>query len=187
MEPNTWRGEKVRLRAVEPGDWEVLHASNVDTEAARHSYQIPFPRSAERMKTWAEELALAEPENDVFRWVIENRAGEVVGTINTHSCDRRCGTFQYGLTIFGAYRRKGYASEAIKLLLTYFFLELRYQKVTVNIYSFNQPSLKLQEKLGFQEEGRLRRMVYTDGAYHDVLVFGLTREEFEELHVERGQ
>jgi RimJ/RimL family protein N-acetyltransferase len=29
-------------------------------------------------------------------------------------------------------------------------------------------------------EGRLRRMVYTNGALHDELYFGLTREEFDE-------
>jgi len=30
--------------------------------------------------------------------------------------------------------------------------------------------------------GRLRRMVYTDGAYHDELIFGMTAEEFAHAH-----
>ena len=76
------------------------------------------------------------------------------------------------------YRRQGYASEAITLLLRYFFQELRYQKVTAHVYSFNEPSIKLHEKLGFQQEGRLRRMVYTNGQFFDEVLFGMTAEEF---------
>jgi len=36
-------------------------------------------------------------------------------------------------------------------------------------------------RLECQPEGRLRRNIYTDGAFHDELIFGLTREEFDEL------
>ena len=37
------------------------------------------------------------------------------------------------------------------------------------------------KRLGCHEEGRIRRQIYTDGEYHDELIFGLTREEFDEL------
>jgi len=66
------------------------------------------------------------------------------------------------------------------LVLKYYFEELDYQKVTVQIYAFNEASLKLHKKLGFQQEGCLRRMIYTDGTYHDEIIFGLTVEEFKE-------
>ncbi len=83
------------------------------------------------------------------------------GTINTHSCDPRHGTFGYGLAIAREHWRKGYASEAICLVLAYYFRELRYQKVTAHVYAFNEASIRLHEKLGFQLEGRLRRMIFT--------------------------
>jgi RimJ/RimL family protein N-acetyltransferase len=181
---NIWEGQKVRLRAVEPGDWAVFHKWDRDTEAARLSYLIPFPRSSEGSKKWAAELASTEPKDDNFRFAIETLAGELVGTINTHSCDPRNGTFGYGIAVKSENRRQGYASEAIKLVLTYYFFELRYQKVTVHVYDFNEPSLKLHERLGFKQEGRLRHMGYTRGGYYDIFVFGLTREEFAELQAE---
>jgi RimJ/RimL family protein N-acetyltransferase len=34
--------------------------------------------------------------------------------------------------------------------------------------------------MGFREEGRLRRVVYTGGRYYDELMLGMTAEEFEE-------
>ena len=179
MTHNIFHGEKVRLRAIEPRDWEAFHAFDQDTELARHSYAIPFPRSSEEARRWAEEKAAAKPANDEFFWVIENDEGEVVGSINSHHCDRRNGTFQYGITIGRRHWRKGYASEAIILLLRFFFWERRYQKVNASIFAFNERSLRLHEKLGFQQEGRLRRMIFTNGAYHDEVVVGMTAEEFE--------
>jgi RimJ/RimL family protein N-acetyltransferase len=50
--------------------------------------------------------------------------------------------------------------------------------VTVRAYAFNEPSLRLHERLGFVPEGRLRRMIYTGGAHHDVCLYGMTVEEF---------
>lgn len=181
-----WRGSNVRLRAVEPSDWEFFLTWEEDAESARASYFIPFPRSREAAKKWASELALQEPSDHVFRWVIENLVGEPVGTINTQNCDPRNGTFQYGIAIPREHRRKGYATEAIRLVLTYFFHELRYQKVNVSVYAFNEPSLELHRKLGFQEEGRRRRMIFTNGQFHDEIIFGMTAEEFAES-LQRGE
>jgi hypothetical protein len=74
--------------------------------------------------------------------------------------------------------RQGYASEAIQILLRQHFDEYRYQKVNTRVHGFNAASIALHEKLGFQHEGRIRRAVYTGGRYWDLLLFGLTVEEF---------
>ena len=49
------------------------------------------------------------------------------------------------------------------------------------VYSFNEPSIRMHEKLGFVFEGRLRRTVYTNGRHYDTIYFGLTKEEFDLL------
>ncbi|MGH2508259.1 MAG: GNAT family N-acetyltransferase, partial [Ktedonobacteraceae bacterium] len=92
------------------------------------------------------------------------------------------GSFCYGINTKQEHRGKGYASEAILLVLRYYFQEMRYQKVTVRVYSFNEPSIKLHEKLSFQQEGRIRRTVFTKGHYYDELLYGMTAEEFAEKH-----
>ena len=62
-----------------------------------------------------------------------------------------------------------------------FFRELRYQKVTVEVFDFNATSIQLYEKLGFRLEGRPRRLTFGDGRFSDALVYGLLAEEFEAL------
>lgn len=175
---NFWQGDRVRLRAMEPEDWQAFVQAQ-DSEIDRACYHIPFPKSQESARKWAHNSSLAEPQGDILRLVIENLNGEMVGNLNTHDCDPRHGTFSYGLAIIRQHWHKGYASEAIRLVLRYFFQELRYQKATVQIYAFNEASLKLHERLGFVHEGRLRRMHFTGGEFHDLTILGITREEFE--------
>jgi RimJ/RimL family protein N-acetyltransferase len=178
MSASIWRGRLVRLRAIEPGDWPVYFAWNEDDAQARGVWRVPFPQSAEAVRRWAEQEATRTPEGDAFRFAIENTAGEIVGDLTTHDCDPRVGAFSYGIAIKREHRRRGYAADAINVALRYYFRELRYQKATVRVFSFNEASIRLHQRLGFQQEGRIRRTVYTDGQYFDELIFGLTSEEF---------
>ena len=177
---NIWQGKSTRLRAVESADWKIFFDWFQDSEFDRLTDTILFPFSSANIKRWIDELTAKEPWKDhEFRWVIENLEGEFVGTANTHSCDSRNGTFEYGIAIQRNFWRRGYASEAIKLILKFFFDELRYQKVNVQIYAFNEESIALHKKLGFQQEGRLKQMVYTLGVYHDTIIMGMIKDEFK--------
>lgn len=180
-EHNIWQGERVRLRAVEPEDWKIFNQWDLDSDMARECYWVPFPKSQEAARKWALDLSLEAPKGDNFRFVIENERGEFVGTINTQDCEPRNGTFSYGVAIRREHQRQGYAAAAIRVVLRYFFRELRYQKCNVGIYDFNAASIKLHESLGFQHEGRQRRVYFTAGKYHDEINMGITREEYEEL------
>jgi RimJ/RimL family protein N-acetyltransferase len=176
---NIFQGDLVRLRAIESANWEVFYQWDMDTDDARLLYEIPFPTLRDRVQAWAETQAKSEAKQDNFDFQVERLDGEVVGTISTHHCNPRCGTFMYGLAVLPPHRRKGYASEAVRLILRYYFEERRYQKVNAEVFNFNEPSKRLHERLGFVLEGRLRRMIYTQGQFHDVLIYGLTKEEFE--------
>lgn len=176
--PSIWQGHQVRLRPVEPDDWSAFYAWDEDDESSRMVDRIPLPRSRAAARHWAEREATERSSGDAFRWVIVDSDGAFVGSINTHSCDPRVGSFAYGLGVLPQWQGRGYAAEAIRLVLRYYFVELGYQKVTVHVYEYNQPSQSLHQRLGFVQEGRLRRMVYADQRHWDTLVFGLTREEF---------
>jgi RimJ/RimL family protein N-acetyltransferase len=179
-----WAGRLVRLRAMELADWEAYFDWNHDDEQARAMHAIFAPQSREAVRRWAEQDAIPTASDDNARFVIARLEDDtVVGNLSVHAANPRVGTFSYGINIKREERRRGYASEAILLSLRFYFEERRYQKVTVTIYSFNEPSIVLHERLGFQLEGCVRRMVYTQGEYHDHLIYGLTVEEFRERHL----
>lgn len=180
---NFWSNEKVRLRPIETKDvgtffkWE----SDYDDESDRLCDEIHFPSSYDSLMSRVEALSKRGPSNDEFMWIIENKEGVTVGGINTFDCNKRVGTFKYGLGIIREHWGQGYAKKAIHIILKYYFRELRYQKVTVYIYSFNERCMKLHESLGFQCEGRIRRAIFTNGNYYDEVLYGMTCEEFDSI------
>jgi RimJ/RimL family protein N-acetyltransferase len=142
------------------------------------------PRSAEGYRRWTAEQATMPFQGEQFRLAIEPVAEQcLVGVIHTHHCEPQTGNFSYGITVDRACQRRGYASEAIVLLLLRFmFAERRYQKCNVGIHADNAASLALHTKLGFIEEGRRRRAEFLAGRYCDEVLLGLTVEEFTARH-----
>ena len=176
---NYWQGQRVVLRQTKPEDWETHYRWNADAETWRNLDYIQFPRSAERTKARTEEMSKTEPVDDRFHMEIESiESGELLGSIGTNNTDRRNGTFKYGISVDPLFQRQGYASEAIGLVLKYYFDELRYQKCDVDIFSINVASIALHERLGFVKEGQIRRSHYTEGGYIDSCCYGLTDDEW---------
>src|SRR5947207_3004394 len=102
MKPDTsssiWQGKLVRLRALEPSDWETYWLwAEEDTEQSRNTHFIPFPGSQESQKRWAERESVREQKDDNWRFVIENNEGEAVGDITVNNCDPRVGHLHYGI------------------------------------------------------------------------------------------
>lgn len=179
---NSWVGSKVRLRSIVATDWQEFHQNDQDSECARLCDAIYFPRSEDGTRAWAERTAAQVAEGDNIFLAIETLDGQLVGSITANNCDRRHGTFRYGVAIFRSEWRKGYAADAIRILLRYYFEELRYHKVNAHVYAFNDGSRALQEHLGFMQEGILREMIFTQGQHYDEYVYGQTKEEFEQHH-----
>ena len=173
-----WQGRGLRLRAVEPEDAQTFHRWNRNSERGRALDFLWPPTSLASVEAWVDAQSRRRLEDDSFHWVMESDAGEPVGSISTHHADRRNGTFGYGVDVAPEHRRRGHAREAIRLVLGYYFDELRYQKVTVPVHGDNAASIALHEALGFLREGVHRRMMYSGGRFIDVLWYGITAEEF---------
>jgi RimJ/RimL family protein N-acetyltransferase len=145
---NFWQGKNVRLRGVKPSDADIFFDWNIDSEMARRLDFVWPPVSQAQVKKEIEEQSQKKLEHDSFTWVIEDTSGTAVGSIRTHSCDLRNGTFSYGISVVREYKRKGYATEAILMILRYYFEELRYQKVSVAVHSYKRwgapPNKRLQ-------------------------------------------
>ncbi|MFC0598346.1 GNAT family N-acetyltransferase [Streptomyces palmae] len=178
-----WTGERVRLRGVEPEDWEGFRDLARDTVDTRNAGWVEPPRSDEGFRSWTAERAGRPPGGEAFRLVVEALADRAfAGTVTVGEVDSRAGRFRTGLQIARDHRRKGYAAEATELILGYMFAEQRYNKCEVEIHAFNDASLALYRTLGFVEEGRLRQHEFFAGGYHDVVLLGMTAAEYWATH-----
>ena len=179
-----WVGDKAQLRAHEPEDAALLplHENSADE---RSGWMVKPPRSRVATRKVFEESADRRPGPETlnFDLVIARREDNLmVGGIGVHEADQINGTFSYGLGLQPEYKGNGYGAEAAVLILRFMFDERRFQKCESRVNDYNSASLSLHRKLGFVEEGRLRRHLFMAGEYHDELLFGMTAEEFRELY-----
>ncbi len=84
------------------------------------------------------------------------------------------------------FRRKGYGSQALSLLLRYAFGELNLFRVTAVVPAYNEGAIRLFQKFGFMEEVRRRKALHRDGEFWDVVGYGLLNAEWPESSQARG-
>lgn len=104
---------------------------------------------------------------------------QICGLVNLDGLDFPNSHAEIGIAITSKLQRgKGFASEALNLLLDFAFGELNLQRIWCRIISGNEPSVRLFTRAGFVQEGVLRRHVRRSGDFRDMLVFGLLRDEY---------
>ncbi|MFZ1770291.1 MAG: GNAT family protein [Caldilinea sp.] len=178
-----WQWREVRLRPLHHDDAALwLAEEQSDSETVRFlNYGMDLPKSAQAARAFVERYAEFNHRDERIMFSIETLQGELVGGINLHSMDRTNGVFETGTRVYSAYRGRGYGFQAKVIVLRYAFHELRFQKYNIRCLENNEPMIRHAGRLGCQAEGRIRRHIYTDGRYYDELIFGLTREEFDDL------
>ena len=75
-------------------------------------------------------------------------------------------------------QRKGYGTQALKMLLRFAFAELNLFRVSANVAEYNEGAITLMKKFGFVEEVRRRQALEREGRRWDLLVFGLLKDEW---------
>jgi ribosomal-protein-alanine N-acetyltransferase len=101
----------------------------------------------------------------------------LVGRVTYFDVNHRNRTAEIGFLTNPDFRRKGYALEAMKLLLDHLFGELGMNKVMAQTGEFNEASIALMKKLGFKQDGRLRQHHEVEGKLYDDLLFSILAEE----------
>ena len=177
-----WAGERVALRGLTEHDAESAFTNALDSPG-RQVLQlgIELPTSIEALRIELGKRAHCKNVDGVIVFAIDNLDGERVGGLSLHSRNPKNGTFGFGINIHANQRGKGYATDAVRILLTYCFHERRFQKCNSACVETNAASIALHKKLGFVEEGRRRREYYLNGQFVDDILFGLTREEFDTM------
>ena len=168
-------GERVTLRAPTREDTAILNEQWSDLDVAMlGSNRAPRPYAVEEMQAKFDELA---KQDDLVRFVIEVD-GEVVGDCSLHFIDKHNRTCDVGIALGKPYWNKGYGQDALKTLVEYAFKHHNMHRVGLEVLADDARAVGCYRKVGFVEEGRLRRRDWVNGSYHDVLLMGILDEEW---------
>jgi RimJ/RimL family protein N-acetyltransferase len=175
-----WQGDKIRLRALTSDDAEYRFAHSLDSISREElNVGIELPTTLESQKAWLEKYGSCKEVNGMIAFALETQEQEFVGIATIHSMDERHGKFSFSVLVDRPYRKRGYAEEAVRLILKYGFMERRFYKCKSACASYNAASIGLHQKLGFIQEGRLRQEWFWNGKHHDELLFGMILEEYK--------
>ncbi len=163
------------------GGGELREIDLFDTPARRLlECAVELPPTHVEAKSFTENFSDFSLAKGRIMFTIVNMDGENVGGVNLNSIDERNGTFSIGIQIDRDHRGKGYGTRAVRILLKYAFFERRLNKFNDFVLEGNEPSAAMMRKLGCIQEGVRRQVIYTDGKYQDMILFGLTKDEFME-------
>ena len=166
-------GEKIRLRALEPEDLDFLYSIENDISFWEiSSTQTPF--SKHLLTQYLANAHLDIYEAKQLRLVIvENESDKHVGLIDLFNFNPQHKRAGIGILIVPQSQQKGYAYEALDLLIEYSFKQLDLHQLYANITPENTSSLKLFKKHNFKEVGVKKEWVNTNGKFKDEILFQL--------------
>ncbi|MBE6083734.1 MAG: GNAT family N-acetyltransferase [Tissierellaceae bacterium] len=173
-------GKIVKLRALEMDDMEILRNIINDPEIEGLVEGWSFPVSKKEQEDWYNTI-YRDKKN--LRFAIETKKGEMIGMAILRDIDWKNKTAFSGIKIGNKdYRNKGYGTDVIMAIMRYVFCELGLNKLEANILDNNIPSQKLHiDRCGWTIEGRKRQHIFKRNKFHDQLIIGILKDEYDKL------
>jgi RimJ/RimL family protein N-acetyltransferase len=171
-------GKKVTLRGLKREDLPRQCEFNNDVEFELLSGGRPWePQALQRLEAQFDE-ALDKGDRDGPNFAIEAN-GLFIGNCGLFHFDHDARTCELGIGIGDkAYWGQGYGRDAVQVLLDYGFRLRNLHRIWLTVNGNNPRAMGAYRACGFIEEGRLRRHVWSNGEYIDLVYMGVLKDEW---------
>ena len=169
------KGEHVMLRPI--------HTEELDRiVAAVLSVWVAFGESPERVRDGLRERVERSGEMSAIGLDLAIDAdGRLAGDIQARHDGLPKGAFEVGIAVFDeADRRRGWGTEALRLLTSYLFETEAAHRVQLSTDVANVAMRRSAERAGFSFEGTLRGFWPEPGGSRDYAMYGITKHDYEE-------
>jgi RimJ/RimL family protein N-acetyltransferase len=165
--------ERLVVRSFRAADAPVLSAYRSQPEVARYqSWEAPF--TLERAEDFVVHMAGADPgKPGWFQWAVELAADRtLIGDVGVGLHENLLQA-DLGFTFSPQGQGRGYATEAVRAVLSRLFDLQGVRRVSAECDARNVRSAALLRRVGFAQEGFLRSHTWIKGEWTDDLLFGL--------------
>lgn len=109
----------------------------------------------------------------------EKVSGIIIGRCGIHNWNRDHFRAEIGYNLSEEiFKRKGFMSEAIEVIIAYGFRELNLNRMEALVAPGNVPSIRLLQKNNFIQEAVLKQHYLHEGKFDDSLMFALLRGDY---------
>lgn len=179
--------EEIQLKLIMPSDAEELFALIDRSRPYLREWLgwVDATKTVEDTRQFAEmNLKKFAEQTCLDTAIIYN--GKFVGKISLNSIDWAKKTASVGYMLDENFQGDGIMTRAAKGILDIAFTHYGLQKVEVHVATGNEKSCNIPERLGFAQEGILRRAEWLYDHYVDQIVYGLLAEEWLESEEEKN-
>jgi ribosomal-protein-alanine N-acetyltransferase len=168
-------GDVVSLRLAREADLATLYNQLTDLDA-RGSYFPLGVTSEPALRAAFEKNGFWDTDEGML--LITTHGNVIVGEIEYFPITHYLVGYELSYQLFSdQHAGHGYTSEAVSLLVRYLFGRKRVNRMQLNIHPGNAASKRVAEKCGFTYEGLMRGCWFHRGAYHDLEIWSLLRDE----------
>ena len=171
--------QRLILKPIEVED--LIFLLNLRWEQEVMNYLIHDPISSKNQMDWFNNLKKSDLALSIF--IKEDNELRIIGTIGLYEINTRHQRAIWRIRLDPTQQGKGYATEAINLILDYGFNTLNLNKIISDSFADNKAIVNLTLKLGFKQEGLLVGHYFHKGEFRDAIQFGLMRKDFNRLKV----
>jgi len=144
---------------------------------ARTTLNIPHPYPPGSARLWIATHALAYLKGEGVTFAVRLAQGPLIGCVGL-GITRNDERGELGYWVGVDYWNQGFMTEAAGACLQFGFEALDLQKITSRHYVSNPASGRVMEKLGMKKEGFLRHHIRKGEVFHDVVEYGILKEEW---------
>jgi RimJ/RimL family protein N-acetyltransferase len=170
--------QRLRLREFVEGDYLALR--EMDCIPEMHTYERDLPDEAETRKSLDENIRnQQEVPRTTFRFAITIPPQDAVrGILKLSRQWEAIREWEVGWALHPHEWGKGYAGEAAWQVMDWAFRELNVHRIVAFCHADNTTSVRVMEKLGMHQDGRLRETRWLKGEWWDEFVYSILDNEW---------
>ncbi|MGH2707955.1 MAG: GNAT family N-acetyltransferase [Actinomycetota bacterium] len=170
--------ERLVLRRMNMGDAGDVFEYARDPEVARFTVWDAH-RSIDDSRAFLTSVIRGYARREVAAWGVVHRAeGRLIGTCGYNGWSRVHCRAELGYAFGRRFWNQGLATEAVGALIAFGFNRLDFNRIEGFCVRENLPSARVMEKAGMIYEGLLRQSCFAKGAYRDLKMYSILREDY---------
>lgn len=170
------RGKNVFLRKLRLRDEYDVYRNVNDWQVVKFLTRIPWPYKRKDATDFIRKTFLGRRRGTSYTFgICFNGADKVIGIIDIFNVDLTHRKAEVGYWLGRKNWGKGVMSEALELISSFAFDELKLHRLEAKVYGGNKASCRVLERNGFIKEGFLREAIYKWAKFHNIYVYGKLR------------
>ena len=167
--------DDVILRPIQEADLDDLYRYSTDPEAGSQFEWTGFKDPREMRRRWEEDGWLGVEHARLAVVSSGSFAGDVSYKDRSQGVSKGA-IYEIGIALFPEHRGHGVGTTAQRLLVQYLFDITPAHRLEAYTEVENLREQRALEKVGFEREGVLRRIVFRAGKWRDSVLYALLRE-----------